>query len=72
MLMSSKENKALFRRANEAINKKDLTVLDKLLITANGRRSKRKNLEHHMLTFVFLHMSYVELSSLFSRILSQQ
>ena len=29
--MSSEENKALFRRANEAINKKDLTVLDKFM-----------------------------------------
>jgi predicted SnoaL-like aldol condensation-catalyzing enzyme len=31
MLMSTEENKALFRRANEAINSRDLTVLDKFM-----------------------------------------
>jgi len=29
--MSSEENKALVRRVNEAVNKKDLTVLDKFM-----------------------------------------
>ncbi len=29
--MTSEENKALFRKANEAINNKDLTVLDKFM-----------------------------------------